>query len=142
MADRKRWIVLCTGNRCRSQMGEGWLRHFAGDRAEVRSAGTQPKGVHPLSIQVMAESGVDISGHTSDHVDQYLSEPFDVAVTVCDSAREACPTFAQADRLVHRAFEDPDKSDLEGDALLDVFRRVRDEIRDWARGFVEAECAD
>ena len=140
MSDVKRFLVLCTGNRCRSQMAEGWLRHFAGDRAVVRSAGTQPKGVHPLSIKYMAEAGVDIAGHTSDHVDQYRDEHFDVVVTVCNSARQACPTFANADRLVHQPFDDPDAaSEAERDA---VFRRVRDEIRDWAREFVRAECEE
>jgi len=138
MTDRKRILVLCTGNRCRSQMAEGWLRHFAGDRADVRSAGTQPKGVHPLSIRFMAEAGVDMADHTSDHVDTYKDEHFDVVVTVCNAAREACPTFANADRLVHQPFDDPDAAeDHEREA---VFRRVRDEIRDWAQAFVTNAC--
>jgi len=133
----KRILVLCTGNRCRSQMAEGWLRHFAGPSVEVVSAGTKPKGVHPLAIQVMQESGVDISMHTSDHVDKYIDMPIDVAVTVCDNAREACPTFPNAKRMVHRSFEDPDQEGLEHEELLKVFHRIRDEIRDWAEQFVK-----
>ncbi len=137
--DVKRILVLCTGNRCRSQMGEGWLRHFLGERGEVKSAGTQPKGVHPLAIAVMAEAGVDISGHTSDHVDQYREEDFDVVVTVCDSAKEACPTFPGAKRVVHHSFEDPDQAGLSDAELRALFVRVRDEIRDWAQALVAAE---
>ena len=136
MADRKRILVLCTGNRCRSQMAEGWLRHFGGDAVEVFSAGTVPKGVHPLAIEVMAEAGVDITGHTSDSVTKYLKDDFDVVVTVCDNAKEACPIFPGAKRTVHRAFEDPDYPDMPPDEFRDVFRRIRDEIRDWAKAFI------
>ena len=128
-------LVVCTGNRCRSQMAEGWIRHFGGDKVEVASAGTQPMGVHPLSIKVMADVGVDISGHTSDHLDQYADQHFGIVVTVCDHAKEACPVFANADRLVHHTFTDPD-ADLSVLELEQLFSRIRDEIRDWARGFV------
>ena len=138
---KRRILVICTGNRARSQMAEGWLRHFGGDGVEVRSAGTQPKGVHPVAIDVMAEAGVDIRGHTSDHVSQYAADDFDVVVTVCDSAKEACPTFPGAKKLVHRGFEDPDKHGVSDDELRAVFRRIRDEIRDWAKGFIAVECA-
>lgn len=138
---KKRYLVLCTGNRCRSQMGHGWLQHLGGDQVEVFSAGTQPKGVHPLSIQVMSEAGVDIAGHTSDHVDQYVGQDFDCVITVCGSAKEACPTFPGAKRTLHRSFEDPD--DKTGtkteDELLPTFRRIRDEIRDWADTFLSEE---
>lgn len=123
-------------------MAEGWLRHFGGDRVEVKSAGTQPKGVHPLAIEVMREAGVDISGHTSDHVDQYRDTRFDVAVTVCDSARESCPVFPNADRHLHRSFEDPDYPDLAQEELRQVFRRIRDEIRDWAEEFLTTDSTD
>lgn len=133
---RKRILVLCTGNRCRSQMAEGWLRHLGGDAVEVFSAGTAPRGVHPLAIEVMAEAGVDISGHTSDHVSRYQDDPFDVVVTVCDSAKEACPVFPGAKRMVHHSFEDPDYPEMSREQLKAVFRRIRDEIRDWAGGFL------
>ncbi len=141
----KRYLVLCTGNRCRSQMAHGWLQHLGpevlGESVDVFSAGTQPKGVHPLSIKVMAERGVDIAGHSSDHVDRYANQSFDAVVTVCDSAQEACPVFPGAERTIHHAFDDPD--DKTGtkteEELLPTFRRVRDEIGAWCRAFLEAE---
>ena len=136
MAGEKRILVLCTGNRCRSQMAEGWLRHFAGDWVEVRSAGTQPKGVHPLAVRVMREAGVEIGSQTSEHVDKYRDQRFDVVVTVCDAAQEACPVFPNAGRTVHHGFDDPDKATGSEEQVLSVFRRVRDEVRDWAQGFV------
>ncbi len=140
MTQPRRILVLCTGNRCRSQMAEGWLRHFAGGSdIEVFSAGTHPKGVHPLAIEVMSEAGVDISAHTSDHVSRYQHDAFDVVVTVCDSAKEACPVFPGAKRTVHHSFEDPDDPRLSPDELKRLFRRIRDEIRDWARQFID-EC--
>ena len=92
-ADPIRILAVCTGNRARSQMAHGWLRHLGGLQVEVQSADTEPKGVHPTAIRVMAEVGVDISGHTSGHVDQYSGLDFDLVLTVCDSARERCPIF-------------------------------------------------
>ena len=93
MAEAKpaRILVICTANRARSQMAHGWLRHLGGARAEVESAGTEPKGVHPLAVQVMAEEGIEISRHTPIHVDRYAAQDFDLVLTVCDSARESCP---------------------------------------------------
>jgi arsenate reductase len=117
-------------------MMHGWLEHLSGDDVEVVSAGTVPKGVHPLSIEVMAEIGIDISAHSSEHVSTYLSEVFDTVITVCDDAKETCPVFPGAKRLVHRAFEDPDHPGLDPDALGRVFRRVRDEIGIWSEGFL------
>ena len=134
-----RILVICTGNRARSQMAHGWLSHLGGERVRVWSAGTQPKGVHPMAIRVMAEVGIDISGHTSDHVDAYLGEPFDLVVTVCDSARESCPVFPGASRLLHRGFEDPDRPGTGDDELLGVFRRIRDEIGEFSRSLVAEE---
>ena len=98
MADQDpfRILVVCTGNRARSQMAHGWMRHLGGPRVRVRSAGTQLKGVHPMAIRVMAEVGIDLPGHTSDHVDRYVGEDFDLVVSVCDSARESCPVFPGA----------------------------------------------
>ena len=136
-----RILVICTGNRARSQMAHGWLNHLGGERVRVWSAGTQPKGVHPMAIRAMAEVGVDISGHTSDHVDSYVGEPFDLVITVCDSARESCPVFPGAARLLHRGFEDPDKPGAGDDELLAVFRRIRDEIGEFSRGLLAEELA-
>lgn len=125
---KPRVLILCTGNSCRSQIGEGWVRHDLGDRVEVHSAGTRPTFVHPRAIQVMGEAGVDISTHTSSSVHELKDSRFDLAITVCDSARESCPVLPGAKKTVHHAFEDPALAG-EGDDALPVFRRVRDEIR-------------
>ncbi len=133
-----RVLVICTGNRARSQMAHGWLRHLGGDRVAVESAGTEPKGVHPLAIRVMDEVGIDISRHTSDPVDRYVSEDFDLVITVCDTAREQCPVFPGAKRVLHQAFEDPDYPELTEAELTDVFRRIRDQIAAFCRKALEA----
>ena len=125
---KPRVLILCTGNSCRSQMGEGWVRHDLGDRVEVHSAGTHPSVVHPLAIRVMAEAGVDISGHRSKSVEALKGLAFDLVVTVCDAARVACPILPGARKTVHQAFEDPALAG-DGEEALPVFRRVRDEIR-------------
>ncbi len=130
--DLKRILVICTGNRARSQMAEGWLRHLGKDTLEVRSAGTEPKGIHPLAIEAMAEVGIDITRQTSEHVATYGDQDFDLVVTVCDDAREACPVFPGARRVLHRAFEDPDYPEMSRGELLDVFCRIRDEVGTWA----------
>ena len=137
-----RILVLCTGNRARSQMAHGWLRHLGGERVVVESAGTEPKGLHPLSVRVMAEVGIDISAHTSDHVERYVGQDFDLVLTVCDSARESCPVFPGAKRLLHHAFEDPDQPGLDEGALLAVFRRVRDEIGEHTRELLDTLYSD
>jgi len=142
MSDQpKRYLVLCTANRCRSQMAHGWLAHLGGEAVEVFSAGTQPKGVHPISIDVMNAVGVDITGHSSDHLDQYLDQPFDAVITVCDHANEACPVFPGAKRTIHHAFDDPDDKTgkLSADEMRPTFVRVRDEIRAWCETFLTAE---
>lgn len=126
--ERRKVLVLCTGNSCRSQMAEGWLRHDLGEAVEALSAGTKPSFVHPRAIEVMSEAGVDLSSHTSKSVEGLRGVAFDLVVTVCDSAREACPVFPGAKRTVHRAFDDPAHAGT-GDEALPVFRRVRDEIR-------------
>lgn len=130
-------IVICTGNRARSQMAEGWLRHLANDDVLVCSAGTAPKGVHPVGVEVMNELGIDISQHTSDHVDKYTDQQFDVAVTVCDRAKEACPVFPHAAQTLHQGFEDPDQPDLDDAGLKQKFRTIRDQIGEWARQFLD-----
>lgn len=121
-------LILCTGNSCRSQMGEGWIRHDLGDRVDVHSAGTRPSFVHPRAIQVMGEAGVDLSSHTSKSINDLKGLSFDLVVTVCDSARESCPVLPGAKKTMHHAFEDPAHAGESEDALP-VFRRVRDEIR-------------
>lgn len=137
-----RILVLCTGNRARSQMAHGWLQHLGGDRVAVESAGTAPKGLHPLAVSVMADVGIDISAHTSDHVDQYVAQDFDLVLTVCDSARESCPVFHGAKRMLHRGFEDPDQPGLGEDELLAVFRRVCDEIGEYSRELLDTLYSD
>lgn len=140
MSDRPfRILVICTGNRARSQMAHGWLQHLGGDHVEVRSAGTAPKGVHPVAIKVMAEVGIDISGHTSDHVDEYVDDDFDLVVTVCNQAREACPVFPGAKRTLHRAFEDPDYPWMDDAEFADVFRRIRNAIAAFSREFLACQ---
>ena len=118
-------------------MAHGWLRHLGGSRVAVDSAGTEPKGVHPLAIRVMAEVGIDISGHTSDPVDRYVSEDFDLVITVCDTAREQCPVFPGARRTLHRTFEDPDYPELTEAELTRIFRRIRDQIAAFSRDLLE-----
>src|ERR1700693_1716760 len=107
MPDKKRVLILCTGNSARSQMAEGLLRHDAGDRFEAFSAGTKPSRVRPEAIAVMRELGIDISGHRSKSVDQFAGQPFDYVLTVCDNARETCPVFPGNVITVHQNFEDP-----------------------------------
>ena len=133
-----RILVLCAGNRARSQMAHGWLRCLGGERVAVESAGTAPKGLHPLSVRVMAEVGIDISAHASDHVDQYAAQDFGLVLTVCDLARENCPVFPGAKRMLHRGFEDPDQPDLDDEELLAEFRRVQDEIGEYSRELLES----
>lgn len=123
-------LVLCTGNSCRSQMAEGWLRHELGELVEVASAGTHPAGyVHPLAIRVMAEAGVDISHQYSKHVNELASKDWDLVVTVCDNAREECPIFPGARETVHVGFPDPVLVGGSEEARLAAFRQVRDAIR-------------
>ena len=120
-------LFLCTGNSARSQMAEGWLRHLAGDRYEVFSAGTKPVGLNPGSVEAMAEVGIDIAQQRSKHVEEYAAQPIDYVVTVCDRAKEACPCWPGKTTVVHWSFDDPAAvADVEGRHL--IFRRVRDEI--------------
>ena len=138
-AEPFRLLVICTGNRARSQMAHGWLQSLGGERVAVSSAGTEPKTVHPLAIHVMAEAGIDISHHTSDHVDRYLDDEFDLVLTVCDAAREACPVFPGAKRTIHRAFEDPDYPWMSDEEMTDVFRGIRDAIGKFSRELLASE---
>jgi arsenate reductase len=134
---KKRVLILCTGNSARSQMAEGLLRHDAGDRFEVASAGTKPSTVRPEAIAVMREVGIDISGYRSKHVDEFEGRQFDFVITVCDHAKEACPIFTGAAKRLHRGFEDPAALKGPEEQRLALFRRVRDELRAFLRDFVE-----
>ena len=135
MADKKQVLILCTGNSARSQMAEGLLRHDAGDRFGVESAGTKPSQVRPEAIAVMKELGIDISGHRSKSVDEFAGRKFDYVLTVCDNAKESCPIFPGHANRLHRNFEDPAAVKGSETERLAVFRRVRDEIRKYLKGF-------
>ena len=138
MNDRKRVLILCTGNSARSQMAEGLLRHDGGDRFEVASAGVEPTNIKPEAIEVMHQIGIDISRHRSKSVGELLGRDFDYVITVCDNANERCPVFPGNTRRVHWSFEDPAAAAGDDEKRLAVFRRVRDEIRDRLRLFVAA----
>ena len=128
---KKRVLVLCTGNSCRSQMAEGWIGRLLGATWEARSAGTAPAArVHPLAVRAMAEVGIDLSRGRPEHVSVYLDQEWDLVVTVCDSAREACPAFPRPVQKLHLSFDDPALAEGSDDEKMVVFRRVRDEIRD------------
>jgi len=132
---KARVLILCTGNSARSQMAEGLLRRDAGNRFEVFSAGTKPSAVRPEAIAVMRELGIDLAGHRSKHVDSFAGQAFDYVLTVCDSAKESCPIFPGPTVRLHHPFEDPGVVTGSEEARLALFRRVRDEIRDYLRTF-------
>jgi arsenate reductase len=125
---KKKVLFLCTENSCRSQMAEGILRHLMGDKFEVESAGTLPSVVNPIAIKVMAEIGIDISGHRSKSVQEFQGVNFDFIITTCDAARETCPVFPGKARHLHWSFNDPAKTEGSEEEILSVFRKVRDEI--------------
>jgi arsenate reductase len=122
-------LFLCTGNSCRSQIAEGWANYLKSDVIKAYSAGIRPIGVNPKTIEVMAEAGVDISDHTSKHIDDLVGIDFDYVVTVCDNAREQCPVFPGKAKLFHKAFEDPYFASGSEEEIMAVFRKVRDQIR-------------
>ena len=126
---KQRILFLCTHNSARSQMAEGWLRSLGGDRFEAYSAGTEATQVRPLAIKVMAEQGIDISQQLSKTLAQYLHEPFDEVITVCDAAAEACPIFPGAKHRRHWSFPDPSQATGSQEEQLAVYRQVRDAIR-------------
>lgn len=134
MPDKKRILILCTGNSARSQMAEGLLRHDAGDYFTVESAGTKPSTVRPEAIAVMKELGIDITSHRSKHVDEFAGQSFDYVLTVCDNAKESCPVFFGKATRLHHGFDDPAAVDGSEDKRLAEFRRVRDELRTYLRG--------
>ena len=124
-----RVLFLCTHNSARSQMAEGFLRTMAGDRFDVSSAGTERRSVHPLAIKVMAERGIDISGHTSKLVMGMMREPWDYVITVCDDANERCPLFPGTVKRLHWSLPDPSRASGTEEGQLAVFRQVRDTIQ-------------
>ncbi len=130
MNDKERVLILCTGNSARSQMAEGLLRHIAGDRFDVESAGTIASFVRPQAIAVMAEIGIDISGRRSKCLDEFLGTPFDYVITVCDNANQSCPVFPGKAVRIHWGFDDPAAVEGTDEEKLATFRRVRDEISD------------
>lgn len=134
---KKRVLFLCTGNSARSQMAEALLPLIAGQRFEVSSAGTQPVGLNPAAVEAMRELGVDISHHRSKHVKEFLDQEFDYVITVCDRAKEGCPVFPTAGRLLHWSFEDP--AAASADQRRDVFSTVRNEIADKLCQFIVEE---
>lgn len=133
----KNVLVLCTGNSCRSQIAEGYLRYFANDTAQIYSAGIETHGVNPKAITVMAEDGVDISAHTSNNVDEYIDIPFDFVITVCDNASENCPFFPSEALRLHYNFPDPAKTQGTEEEVMNEFRRVRDKIKKYSEVFVK-----
>ncbi len=132
----KKILVLCTGNSCRSQIADGYLKHFAGNRAEVYSAGVETHGVNPRAIAIMAEDGIDISTHTSNNVSEYTGIDFDYVITVCDNAKERCPVFPSRAQQFHHNFPDPAKATGTEEVVMGEFRKVREMIKEYSRNFV------
>lgn len=136
LIEMKKVLVLCTGNSCRSQLAEGYIRFFSGDRAQVYSAGVETHGVNPRAIRTMAEDGIDISGHTSNNIDEYRNMDFDYVITVCDNAKERCPYFPSTATKFHHNFPDPAKAVGTDEEVMQQFREVRELIRNYCRQFV------
>lgn len=138
---KKNILVLCTGNSCRSQIAHGYLQKFAGDKADVYSAGVETHGVNPRAIRIMAEDGIDISSHTSNNVLEYTGIDFDIILTVCDNAKERCPYFPGDAVRFHFNFPDPAKATGSEEDIMQVFREVRDMIRSYCADLVEQQLA-
>ncbi|WP_432736249.1 arsenate reductase ArsC [Maridesulfovibrio sp. FT414] len=144
MSDKLNLLFLCTGNSCRSQMAEGWTRHLKGDLINVYSAGIETHGLNPNAVKVMSEAGVDISGHSSTHIDEFRDVPIDIVVTVCDHAHETCPFFPGGCKVIHVGFDDPPRMAREmaeagasEEEQLGCYRKVRDQIRDFVESLPE-----
>lgn len=138
MSDKKRVLILCTGNSARNQMAEGLLRHDGDERFIVESAGVEASFVRPQAMKVMSEIGIDISNHRSKSVDKFLGQEFDYVITVCDNANERCPVFPSKTERIHWSFDDPAAAAGEEEVILETFRRVRDEIRERLLTFIQA----
>ena len=132
-------LVLCTGNSRRSQLLQGYLQQALSDQATVYSAGIETHGLNPRAVRVMAEDGVDISHHTSNHVDEYAHVPFAYVLTVCDHANEVCPVFPSTAKKLHHNFPDPAKATGSEEEIMDQFRSVRDQVKDYAHKFVQTQ---
>ena len=132
----KKILVLCTGNSCRSQIAEGYFRYFAKDKAEIYSAGLETHGVNPKAIEIMKRDGIDISGHTSNNIDEYTNIDFDYVITVCDNAKESCPYFPTNAVKFHYNFPDPAKAIGTAEEVMEKFREVREMIEDYSWKFV------
>lgn len=132
----KKILVLCTGNSCRSQVAEGYLRHFADNTATVYSAGIEAHGVNPRAIETMKEDGIDISRQTSNTVDEYKDLEFDFVITVCDNAKERCPVFPSKAMKLHRNFPDPAKAKGTEEDIREQFRNVREQIKSYCKEFI------
>ena len=133
----KKVLVLCTGNSCRSQIAEGYLRHFVGNRAEIFSAGIETHGVNPLAIATMKEEGIDISSHTSNNISEYPNIDFDFVITVCDNAKERCPVFPSSAQQFHHNFPDPARATGTETEIMDQFRSVRNQIKGFCKDFCD-----
>lgn len=137
LKNMKKILVLCTGNSCRSQIAEGYLRHFAGNIAEIYSAGIETHGVNPKAVEIMKRDGIDISGHTSNHINEYANIDFDFVITVCDNARESCPYFPSKAIKLHYNFPDPAKATGNEAQIMAQFSEVREMIRKYVSDFVD-----
>ena len=137
----KKILILCTGNSCRSQIAHGFLKLYLTDMAEVYSAGIETHGVNPKAIQVMKEDGIDLSSHTSNHLDEYKHIRFDYIITVCDHAKEKCPLFIGKGERLHYNFLDPAKANGSEDEILNEFRNVREMIKQFCLDFAADKFA-
>ena len=133
----KKILVICTGNSCRSQIAEGYLRQFAKDKAEIYSAGVETHGVNPRAIATMKEDGIDISHHTSNNMNEFRNIEFDFVITVCDNAKERCPFFPSGAKKFHHDFPDPAKATGTEEEILQSFRNTRQMIKDYCKKFVD-----
>ena len=133
----KRILVLCTGNSCRSQIAEGYLRKFAGNKAEIYSAGIETHGVNPRAIEIMKEDSIDIAHHTSNNINEYRDIAFDFVITVCDNAKERCPFFPSNAKKFHYNFPDPAKATGSEEQIMQQFREVREMIKTYTKSFVK-----
>ena len=139
MGNRTKVIFICTGNSCRSQMAEGLLRYMAGDRFEVFSAGSHPSHLHPASIIVMAELGIDISNHSADSIDEYLDKDIDIVISVCDNARQVCPVFSGDVQQIHWSIDDPFHGWGAEPSDLLPYREIREILKDRLESFINQE---
>ncbi len=137
----KKVLFLCTGNSCRSQMADGVINHDFADRIEAFSAGTEPHGLNPKAVEVMAEIGIDISANSSDHISKYKGQDFDYVITLCGDANDKCPLFFGGVKRIHIGFDDPPKATGSDDEVMNVYRRVRDEIRNQLGDYFHSELA-